>query len=166
MARPTVRLGGSLGVGSLFVSLLDLLRPSVDWLRPAHVKEGGLLDSTHYSGDHPWGTHSQMWPEEHLTRAYQAGTQNSASQRSSCSQMLLWPQAMCMCRGPRSPQCVQSPRPDQLLTEAGPAGRGLWGLQTREDPCEAMCVLSGRARTSPRAQCHAALAFVLEEGRG
>lgn len=71
-----------------------------------------------------------------------------------------------MYRGPHSPQYVQSPGPDRLLTGAGPTGRGLWGLQTREDPSEAMCVLSGRARTSPRAQRHAALAFVLEEGGG
>ena len=69
MARPAVRLGGNLGVGSLFVSLLDLLWPAVNWLRAAHVKEAGLLDSTHHSSDHPWGTHSQMQPEERLTRA-------------------------------------------------------------------------------------------------
>ena len=69
MARPTVRLSGNLGVGSLFVSLLDLLWPAVNWLRPAQVKEAGLLDSKHHSSDHPQGTHSQMQPEEHLTRA-------------------------------------------------------------------------------------------------
>ena len=124
MARPTVRLGGSLGVGSLFVSLLDLLRPSVDWLRPTHVKEGGLLDSTHYSGDHPWGTHSQMWPEEHLTRALSGWyTEFSIAEVQLLTDAPLATGHEHVPRSPFSPVCSEP--------QTGSAAHGSWTCRKR-----------------------------------
>ena len=36
------------GGGSLILGLFDLLRPAVGQLRPAHIREGSLLDSAHH----------------------------------------------------------------------------------------------------------------------